>query len=528
MIELRVKDKNKMKDLLVSIMTSLIFLFCGGWAINHYFLPSVFHPLSLLGDAGILAFTVCLGIVLTKLKLRKIYKAINRISVRRIASILFVLLLVLNVYVVIDGKINNPQGPNVILIIVDTLRADHLGCYGYNKNNSPNINRFSAESILFKNAISMAPWTTPSVASIFTSQFPASLGFSDEPVVLDEELLTIAEIFKEQNYKTEGIISHYMLATNLGFGQGFDKYNEKNAKGHGHISSPSIAQKAISFLEKNKKQKFFLFLHFFDPHYDYILHNEYNFYPTYDGTLYSGLSVGDLREKAPRMSENDIKFIKALYDSEIKFTDNFIGNLFTKLKELGLDNNTMIIFTADHGEEFLERGDYWIGHTKKLYQEQIHVPLIIKIPDNKESIKIDDHIGLIDLMPTIVEFAGLKIPEKYLYKGEAIDLDNKDKLKNKIIISETKRYVFLQSVIWDGWKLILDSDMNLKELYNLNKDPSELNNVVSENDMLLKTLEKILKDWNLSVELGKSQEKAKKPKFSEEQKQHLRSLGYIK
>lgn len=519
-IEVQIKDKNKAKTMLACIVVCSVFFFYGGWIINRYFLPEKFHPLSILGNLGILVFTIFLGWFLAKVIWENI--------LRRIALALIISLAILNFCIVIDSKIHNPKGPNVILIIVDTLRADHLSCYGYNRNSSPKIDEFSMNSVVFRNAISAAPWTTPSIASIFTSQYPAKLGFEDEPVILNDIFLTLAEIFRENSYKTKGIISHTLISSELGFNQGFDKYDEENAKGHGHISSPSIAQKAISFLEKNKNKKFFLFLHFFDPHFDFILHEKFNYYPDYNGPLFSGQSIKKLLAKAPSMSSDDVKYIKALYDSEISFTDEFIGNILDKVKEFDLYNDTIIIFTADHGEEFLERGDYWIGHEKKLYQEQIHVPLIIKLAGNNNKKTLNEYVGLIDLMPTIVDFVGLRIPNEYKYEGKVLDLSNVEELKSKIIFSETKRNASLQSVIWKGWKLIHDPEMNLKNLFNLEKDLAEFKNVIRENKILLKSFEEILQGWNNYVKLEKSQVKAQKPKFTEEQKQQLRSLGYVK
>jgi arylsulfatase A-like enzyme len=217
-----------------------------------------------------------------------------------------------------------------------------------------------------------------------------------------------------------------------------------------------------------------------------------------------------------------------LYDSEISFTDEYIGNLLGEVKELGLDDKTLIVFTADHGEEFLERGDFWIGHDKKLYQEQIHVPLMIRLPEKNQGKIVDEYVGLIDLMPSIVNYAGLSIPEKYQHEGKVLDLSKKEELNNRIILSETQRNASLLSVIWKGWKMIHDPEMNTTELFNLKTDPSELENVMSENETILKTLQDILEEWNAYIKTEMPQTKAEKPRFTEEQKEKLRSLGYIK
>ena len=463
--------------------------------------------------------------ILTIIKARLIIIKIKH--ARRTAFVLVVFLLILNLAIVVGKRINLPKGPNVILIVVDTLRADHLSCYGYSRKTSPNIDNLSLDSVLFKNAISPAPWTAPSIGSLLTSQYPSVLGFKDDAVKINDKFLTLAEIFKENYYKTKGIISHEYVSHKVGFNQGFDSYDEDNSRGEYDISSPSITEKAISFIkEHHKNHKFFLFLHYFDPHCNFNMHPNYNYYPNYSGTLTSGQTQVELLEKAPSMSADDIKYIKALYDSEISFTDEYIGKFLNKLKELGLYNNTLIIFTADHGEEFLERGDYWIGHCKTLYQELIHVPLIIKLPGKNKKKIIDKYIGLIDLMPTIIDYAGLRIPNEY--EGEIVNINDEKELKSKIIISETKKKANLQSVIWRPWKFIYDPNGNLEQLFNLKKDPNESKNVALKDERILKEMETILQNWNDYVKLNKSEAKAQIPNFTEEQKKRLKSLGYIK
>lgn len=438
-----------------------------------------------------------------------------------------ILLLISKFGIFSEHKIEKIEEPNVILIIIDTLRANHLSSYGYERETTPNIDTFASESYLFKNVISASPWTTPSIGSIFTSQYPAVLGYNDQPVVLDSKFITLAEIFKENNYITRGIIAHNYISTRFGFAQGFDFYDEENVKGHGHISSPSITKKAVSFLKNNKNKKFFLFLHYFDPHYDYILHENYNYYPDYDGSLFSGELVTKLRENAHSFSDNDIDYIKALYDSEISFTDEHIGKLLDELKVLGLYKDALIIITSDHGEEFCERGDHWIGHTMKLYQELIHVPLMIKFPGNNNKKVINESVELIDLMPTIIDYVGFTLSETYKLDGRKINIRKPEKKK---IFSETKRFASLQSVIWKGWKLIYDPTNKNKELYNLRKDPFELRNLVSENSKMKKKTETMLQEWNKYLELKKQllNIEGKQPKLSPKDIEILKSLGYIR
>ena len=526
LVELRIciKDRRMLKIFWVSFV-SLLFFFLSTWAIRRYWLPEKSLLMNILTHAEVFVLALILGRALVKMRW-DVSLNLSRIKYAKEPGVVLIsLMLLLNLGIVADRKLNGPRGPSVVLIIIDTLRADHVGCYGYRRNTTPSIDKLSSHSILFKNAISAAPWTGPSIGSLFTSQYPAALGFRGKPIIIDQNFLTLAEIFKENNYETKGIISHAYVSSSLGFGQGFDSYDEENAKGHGYISSPSITEKTISFLRKNRNGEFFLFLHYFDPHFDYIMHDDYNYFPDYDGPLYSSQPIRDLREKAPRMSTSDIEYLKASYDSEIKFTDKHIGRVLDELKEIGLYDNTLIVLTADHGEEFLERGDHWIGHTKKLYQEQIHVPLIIKLPRGDKQEIVHEFLGLIDLMPTIVDYAGLWIPDRYEHAGQIVGVSGAEELGDRIIISQTRRWAVLQSATWRGWKLILDPYTKSKQLFDLQKDPAESRNLATKNDKALKEMTTVLQKWNTQMKSRKTE--AEQPTFAEEQKKHLRSLGYL-
>ena len=453
----------------------------------------------------------------------------------KLGKIIFIFLVILLILYPVWKYVQSRSGSkisksNVILIIVDTLRADHLSCYGYGWDTSPNLDNLSSDSILFKNALSASSWTTPAVGSIFTSVYPTIIGYRDKPTVMDGSFNTMAEILKSNGYITGGIISHTFIAKNLGFDQGFDYYNQENNKGHNHISSPSVTELAISFLNKSKDEKFFLFLHYFDPHYNYYLHEGFDYYPEYDGWVKSGQEFIYLREKRWDLKEEDKKYLRALYDSEISFTDDYIGKVLDKLKELELYDDALIIFTADHGEELAEKPDRFIGHARKLSQALIHVPLIIKLPGNKKKLIADDYVGTIDILPTVVDFLELKIPEDLEFYGEIIDLKKGKRPQNKPIFSETFHDVEIISVVWDGLKLIHKLDKGINEFYDLPNDPNEDINVEKEAKGKLGEYEGILRKWWSNV-VERSQElnlQKKYPEYDPETIENLKAMGYIK
>lgn len=514
-------------SILFAIVISLICLYCliwTGWLVNHYILPDRLHPISLVIDFILVVFWLFFDWILIK----KGHQIISSNVLRNCAVSLIVILLLANCTLKILEKINKKPGPNIILIIVDTFRADHLDCYGYSRQTAPNLNDLARNNLLFTNAISQAPWTTPSIGSIITSKYPSELGFLyAAPVVIKNRNLTLAEILKEKLYKTRGIISHDFLSHSLGFSQGFDEYDEENVRGHGHISSPSITAKAVETINKFKNDKFFLFLHYFDPHFDFILHKEYNYKPDYQGPIRSGQTITLLRNNAPHLQKDDIEYIQSLYDSEISFTDQYIGLVLDELSKLQIDDNTMVIVTGDHGEEFCERGDHWIGHTKTLYQELIHVPLIIKLPGKSKQRVIKENFSLINLMASIIHSAGLQIPTNYQHSGRIIDFEKNLDLKESIVVSETNRWARLTSVIYQKFKLIFQNDLKRGQLYNLEKDPGERRDLSGSNQSVYETLEMLLKAWKNQIFNKESQIQIQEPSFSDEEKKRLKSLGYL-
>lgn len=251
-----------------------------------------------------------------------------------------------------DSKVK--KYPNVIFIMVDTLRADHLGCYGYQRNTTPNIDEFAKHRIRAERTVSQASWTTCSVASFMTSRYPQCMNLGDvcNPGSMDSKFTTLADA----GYARE--------ASN-------------------------------KWISKVKDRRFFLFALFMDCHAPYYMHSEYNFDPGYKGKI---------RERAPlvwedwyRYSKRDIEHTKAMYNSEIAYTDRYVGKLLEDLKQQGQYDNSLIILLSDHGEEFKEHGDFEHGHT--LYNEVTTVPFIVKLPHKRNGRVLKGTFSLIDVLP---------------------------------------------------------------------------------------------------------------------------------
>jgi len=448
--------------------------------------------------------------------------------IRRGAALSIFLALSVNLGTVGYELSRPPAGPNVVLIVIDSLRADHLGCYGYDRDVSPGIDKLARDSYLFADATAAAPWTSPSCAALLTGQDPASLGFlRDGNIRVADQFVFLAEIFRNAGYRTGGIVSYTNVSAQLGFSQGFEVYDQEDALGHQHVSSPSLSAKAATFLAADEDRPFFLFLHYFDPHYNYIEHEDYRFDPDYRGEVKSGSWIKELREAAPGFTPDDVAHLVAIYDSEIAFTDKWLAEVIELLRERGLYNDSLLILTADHGEEFMERGDNWIGHTRTLYQEVIHVPFLLKPPGNVPGILRPEPVGLIDILPTILQVCGLNLPPDYSCAGKAIKLAAGPR-PARSIFSSTRRKASLDMVRRGDWKLISETGTDYNRLFNLSEDKGESRDLSHAFPEKLHFLLDELASWR---QRRKSPEefgvKVREAEFTPEQQDQLKSLGYL-
>jgi arylsulfatase A-like enzyme len=246
-----------------------------------------------------------------------------------------------------------------VLIVVDTLRADHLGLYGYPRNTSPRLDELARSSVVYDHAISQAPWTIPSVGALLTSRFPEQLGLRTARA-LPGSALTMAEILRDAGYSTGGAVSHLYLSPTYNFHQGFDWFDSSNALGHEHISSPSVTDLSIDFAKDaaGKSNPFFLFAHYFDPHYGYNEHEGFEFrdlskaYAGWIRPLITFTEISRLMKEQGGIAPEDIERLIETYDSEIAFTDHHIGRLLDALKEVGVYDDSLIIVTADLNASF--------------------------------------------------------------------------------------------------------------------------------------------------------------------------------
>lgn len=457
---------------------------------------------------------------------------LNRRAGRLVFSALPALLLAC-----LAGGCGRTGGPvNVLFIVVDTLRADRLGCYGALRDTSPAADALAAEGIRFDRSYTVAPWTMPSVATLMTGLYPVRHQVTRPDRKIPDHLGTLAEIFQESGYRTAAVISHKMIGSSRGFAAGFEIYDEDDARGHSYTSTPGVTAKARALLERFSvdDKPFFLFVHYFDPHYNFEPRPEFGFQPERAGRLDGSETIADLREMMDTLDEEEIRFLFDLYDGEIRFTDNGIAALMKAVRDLDLYDQTLVVFTSDHGEEFLEHN--WIGHTRSLYEELMRVPLIIRGPGLERGRVVHEPVCNVTLAATILELAGLD-PAKLLAQGASMAswLRSNGVAPSQPVLldvdfesSNPKRAHFTprkKGIVQGNWKLIEDEKSGERELYDLSVDPLEKENLVFREPAQMERLAAELK--SAVEEMGRDSELIVEEQLTEEEKETLRGFGYI-
>ncbi len=418
---------------------------------------------------------------------------------------------------------------NIIIIAVDTLRADHLGCYGYPRNTSPNIDKFARDAVKFNNCYTPSPLTTPAFASMLSSLSPHRHGAKRNGMSIFDNVKILPEFLKKYGYYSSAFISNWSLRKELcRFDRGFDTYtgvfNKKRWLGilNSEGKAPKVNEAVFKWLDRNSRKKFFLWVHYTEPHIPYVYHKEFNF--GYNKITSSAYPWG-----------SDLKRIRK-YDTEIGYDDFYIGELIERLKKIDLYEESLIIFMSDHGESFGEH-DYY-RHGRKLYNSCLHVPLIVKLPGNKDgNSEVNKNVSILDIVPTIFSVLDWQVPDEM----EGMNLFDPDRgrvlyfeaYRGAVHSKKGKKFHLKVKPIRYGLlkgksKLIYDWRF---EAYDLAKDKFEIYNIYRNPNRKMKVESELLKKYMKKVkEFIKFSKKyfKQKSKLSKEDIEKLKSLGYIK
>lgn len=441
-----------------------------------------------------------------------------------------------------------PTSPNIVLITIDTLRADHCSVYGYGLRTTPRLEKLAWEGARVETAYVPMPSTGPAHASLFTSRYPLAHQVLKNGHVLADEYPVLAEVLGEAGYRTAAFVSSFVLDDRFGYGQGFDSYDDDfrgadssykkmeswegfEVPGEFDRRAHETTERAISWLRENgHRGSFFLWVHYMDPHEPYDPPEPWR-------TKYL----------EPTMDRRDLRRAVALYDAEIAFTDGEVGRFLDVLDDISPPESTLVVLTADHGEGLLDHG--FMGHGPVLYEETLRVPLVIRWSERiPAGSVIQGPVEIVDVMPTILGLAGIS-PGELVLQGRDLtaaltagaEMDPEHRVffqrrsyeRNRVPVFAVEGVLFGRPLRVKGnkhgvrqgdWKYVEAPMERTRELYDLSSDPAERTNLVSRRRELVRELAGQLEAWRNRQEglaLGPGQE------AGEEDLERLRSLGYV-
>jgi arylsulfatase A-like enzyme len=450
-----------------------------------------------------------------------------------------------------DPVLYTPQesARRIILISIDTLRADHLGCYGYPRETSPQIDLLASQGVTFLNTYASSPWTLPSHVSLLTSLHGVHHQVYYEDESLDPSLPTLADILRQRDFYCSAFTGGGFVSAVYGFSKGFDSYSDDAGSVFRQDSAEHLFRLASEWLENHKDKSFFLFLHTYQPHNPYACPYPFKTMFVKEGAPWRHLDLTSHLGGKPGifvpLTDNERQNAIGLYDGEIRYTDEkLIGPLMDRLREIGIYEQTMVVFVSDHGEEFFDHGGW--GHGHNLYDESLKVPLIIKFPDSLyKGQRISSIVSLVDVFPTILEAMGVN-PSELTIDGRSLFsmIEGKEKkdrefladiasnvldshIPQKITRSREKEKLILnQKYAQEDLDFFLSPPPSVApvEIYDLGQDPKEQNNIANQRAELAN---RIIEGINRIYQEAKKR-KTEKFQIDEELRKQLKALGYIR
>jgi arylsulfatase A-like enzyme len=442
-----------------------------------------------------------------------------------------------------------PVLPNIVLISLDTTRADHLGVYGYAGGTSPNLDRFAERAVVYDRAYATSSWTLPTHASMFTGLLPMehgaqsvpkganrSLGYGVRP--LDESFATLAELLGNAGYRTAAVVGGPALRRELGLAQGFQVYDDQLKSLRERVKgrrAEDVADAAIALVEQFGNDPWFLFVNFFDPHAPYDPPAPYNRGLSDPdeiddrGVLIEQLIAGAPPRRVSQYSDGQREWIRRMragYDAEIRYMDLHLGRLLDAVAASPRGDATVIAITADHGESFGEH--FYVSHGAHLYEHNVRVPLLIRTPDTKTAARAEAPVQNHRLFGELLSAAGVPVPggvdgrDLATATGDIVLEVQRSDLNVRMFGAFFDRDL----VAIQAWphKLVVDT-AGRSELFDLEKDPEELHDLAAEEPKLVRSLDAKLR---ATVESRPARyPEASRAELRPETEDALRALGYI-
>lgn len=571
----------QVRTLLFSLL-AMTYLF-GGFYVNRLWFPEISTWPSLLFTAAWTAAWLVAVTVLLKIRPRATASLPGGTWMPGARMMLVLLAVIAGLLVIpahvwrrfhpsaVRHAIRDPERPNLLLIVMDTTRADHLSCYGYPRKTTPNLDLLAEEGVLFEQAYTPAPWTVPSHASLFTGLYPSQHGADWGHERLDDRLMTLAELLRDHGYQTVGFSNNPWISRSTNFHQGFGYFEQTWLGGQliNRFAIVRIMEKLVELTLQNRDddadltnrdirrwfhrvydpiRPFFLFINYIEPHFTYEPPEPYRsrFLQSAHQAAARALNLKGFRHLAPpvRFDQTTRAVLNDLYDGEIAYLDAKIGELVEELRDHQLLDHTLLIITSDHGENV---GDHQLfEHQFCVYETLLHVPLILRYPAALPAkTRVAEPVSLVDVMPTLIKLLSLEaqtlqaalpgqswvgstlaVPRERVILAEyAAPIPQLKKYQEKRQVVDARYFTRnLKSLRTGTLKFIWDSD-GRHELYDLSQDPKELQDLVQELPEQAKAMEAELHQRLLALEsLGAPEPGAE---LDETTREKLRALGYL-
>jgi len=458
------------------------------------------------------------------------------------------------------GAQEEPPPKNLIIISVDTLRADHMSLYGYPRNTTPNIAAFARRGVVFDRAIAPWPKTAPSMTSMFSGRYPHATGvmFASRGLYVDDQQLMLAEIAKQHGLATAAVVSNAVLSSSTNFNKGFDRYVETYETDSPYGNQNRNRATSVTFHARFLLRRlvtegpFFLWVHYVDPHTRYNPPAEYSESflndEHYDSTVlrlneddqnFNGGVAGKYWRQ--NGGQDEWGWYKSRYDGEIAYTDDMIGELLTEMENLGVLDDSVVMLTADHGESLGEH-HYFFEHGWFPYHACGWIPWMVYWPDNPAAgRRVEYPTSLLNLVPTVIDMMGWSVPVDVFHGGSVLPvMRGEQEYVTPYVIEEAgegglRRDRFLRSIQDDQWKLVHVPSQRYQdimqgveyELYDVLADPDETVNVADAHPDVVERLRWALEDV-MDATGPVAPPPGTAPRYTDEQLRQLRALGYIR
>lgn len=378
-----------------------------------------------------------------------------------------------------------PSRPDIVVYLCDTLRADHLGAYGYERETSPNIDRLAADSIVFERALAPSSWTKASTASLLTGLYPTQHNANDRDSRLPGGIKLLSERLQELGYHTIGIITNPFVSNTFGFKKGYDEFEFI-----GRAVAEELIVRVNAALDARPKDKpLFLYVHSIDPH------SPYSPPAPHKQAFTKTPSIGVPDSLSPASTVKQLRAVIDSYDSEILYHDLSFGELVDRLKSDGIYDDCMFWLVSDHGDEFAEHGRG--GHGRQLFDESLHIPMILKLPGNQRAGKrVTALSSLIDVVPTVMGYLGEFPPDESEGLDLLVDIDEREtRLPYFLHLDLMVEQLFVSNGVISGDYKYIEEMLPLQRsfLFNIKKDPREKNNLIHEQPRIAAELAMLVK-----------------------------------